>query len=166
MLQGLHLIDMQQATNLRPCDAHVICTAIQGLLITLYDCVTLIQPLSAGLRLAPGAIRLTRAWIVYNKPASPTYTHAGMLMGLGLNGEYPSSMHAAITSQACPATEQLQAHDTCMQMRTAHAQSQQPQRHDVVLCWETESQLHRPPRDCNRTLIVFQSYTMRGLCNW
>lgn len=40
----------------------------------------------AGLRLAPGAVRLTRAWIVYNKPATPTYSHAGLLMGLGLSG--------------------------------------------------------------------------------
>ncbi|KAK9796665.1 hypothetical protein WJX73_002436 [Symbiochloris irregularis] len=42
---------------------------------------------ASGLRLAPGAMRLTRAWIVFNKPPSPTYTHAGMLMGLGLSGQ-------------------------------------------------------------------------------
>ena len=29
---------------------------------------------------------MTRTWIVYNKPKEPSYTHAGMLMGLGLTG--------------------------------------------------------------------------------
>ncbi|KAK9828929.1 hypothetical protein WJX72_002853 [[Myrmecia] bisecta] len=41
---------------------------------------------AAGLRLAPGGAQLTRTWIVYNKPKQPSYTHAGMLMGLGLTG--------------------------------------------------------------------------------
>ena len=41
----------------------------------------------AGLRLAPGGTQMTRTWIVYNKPKEPSYTHAGMLMGLGLTGE-------------------------------------------------------------------------------
>jgi hypothetical protein len=41
---------------------------------------------AAGLRLVPGAAALTRAWFVYNKPKGPSYTHGGMLMGLGLTG--------------------------------------------------------------------------------
>jgi len=40
-----------------------------------------------GLRLAPGGTQMTRTWIVYNKPKEPSYTHAGMLMGLGLTGD-------------------------------------------------------------------------------
>lgn len=39
-----------------------------------------------GLQLAAGAGQTTRTWIVYNKPVVPSYTHAGMLMGLGLTG--------------------------------------------------------------------------------
>ena len=39
-----------------------------------------------GLQLAPGAGQTTRTWIVYNKPKVASYTHAGMLMGLGLTG--------------------------------------------------------------------------------
>lgn len=45
----------------------------------------------AGLRLAPGGTQLTRTWIVYNKPKEPSYTHAGMLMGLGLTGAHLAS---------------------------------------------------------------------------
>eukprot|EP00887_Chlorella_sp_A99_P005912 scaffold29.g5912.t1 len=41
---------------------------------------------AAGLRLAPGGHQLTRTWVVYNKPAEPSYTHAGLLMALGLAG--------------------------------------------------------------------------------
>ncbi|KAL3147502.1 hypothetical protein ABBQ38_014558 [Trebouxia sp. C0009 RCD-2024] len=41
---------------------------------------------AAGIRLAPGGGGLTRTWVVYNKPKTPNYTHAGMLMGLGLAG--------------------------------------------------------------------------------
>ncbi|KAK9819157.1 hypothetical protein WJX81_007920 [Elliptochloris bilobata] len=41
---------------------------------------------AAGLRLVPGGAALTRAWFVYNKPKGPSYTHGGMLMGLGLTG--------------------------------------------------------------------------------
>ena len=43
----------------------------------------------AGIRLAPGGSGLTRTWVVYNKPKTPNYTHAGMLMGLGLAGKLP-----------------------------------------------------------------------------
>ena len=45
----------------------------------------------AGLRLAPGGDQLTRTWIVYNKPTEPNYTHAGMLMALGLTGASPNA---------------------------------------------------------------------------
>lgn len=41
---------------------------------------------AAGLRLAPSGHQLTRTWIVYNKPEEPSYTHAGLLMALGLTG--------------------------------------------------------------------------------
>ncbi|EFN54660.1 hypothetical protein CHLNCDRAFT_9822, partial [Chlorella variabilis] len=41
---------------------------------------------AAGLRLAPGTHQLTRTWVVYNKPLEPSYSHAGMLMALGLTG--------------------------------------------------------------------------------
>lgn len=43
--------------------------------------------LGAGIRLVPGGVHLTRAWIVFNKPKIPNYTHAGLLMGLGLMGK-------------------------------------------------------------------------------
>ncbi|KAJ7525602.1 hypothetical protein O6H91_17G058400 [Diphasiastrum complanatum] len=39
---------------------------------------------AAGLRLAPGQTKITRTWIVYNKPDEPSYAHAGLLMSLGL----------------------------------------------------------------------------------
>ena len=41
---------------------------------------------SAALRLAPGG-KLSRTWIVYNKPPDPSYQHAGVLLGLGLTGQ-------------------------------------------------------------------------------
>ena len=41
---------------------------------------------AAGLRLAPSGGQLSRTWIVYNKPEEPSYTHAGLLMALGLTG--------------------------------------------------------------------------------
>ena len=41
---------------------------------------------SSGLSMSPGGTRLTRTWIVYNKPSQPNYTHAGTLMALGLMG--------------------------------------------------------------------------------
>ena len=40
---------------------------------------------AAGLRLASGVTNLTRTWIVYNKPNAPDYSHAGLLMALGLH---------------------------------------------------------------------------------
>ena len=39
---------------------------------------------AAGLRVSPGQTHLTRTWIVYNKPASPTPAHAGFVMALGM----------------------------------------------------------------------------------
>lgn len=36
--------------------------------------------------MSPSGTRLTRTWIVYNRPSQPNYTHAGMLMALGLTG--------------------------------------------------------------------------------
>ena len=40
---------------------------------------------AAGLRLAPGQPKISRTWIVYNKPDEPNYSHAGLLMALGLH---------------------------------------------------------------------------------
>jgi anaphase-promoting complex subunit 1 len=40
---------------------------------------------AAGLRLAPGQAKITRTWIVYNKPDDPNFSHAGLLMALGLH---------------------------------------------------------------------------------
>ncbi|CAM6122933.1 unnamed protein product [Calypogeia fissa] len=40
---------------------------------------------AAGLRLAPGQGKITRTWIVYNKPDEPSHAHAGFLMSLGLH---------------------------------------------------------------------------------
>jgi anaphase-promoting complex subunit 1 len=47
---------------------------------------------AAGLRLLPALSEngnggnIHRTWIVYNRPSEPTFSHAGMLMGLGLQG--------------------------------------------------------------------------------
>ena len=41
---------------------------------------------AAALKLAPGG-KLSRSWIVYNKPEMPSYEHAGVLFGLGLTGQ-------------------------------------------------------------------------------
>jgi hypothetical protein len=54
-----------------------------------------------GLRLAPGGDQLTRTWIVYNKPTEPNYTHAGMLMALGLTGALQPCTAHAVTSFIC-----------------------------------------------------------------
>ena len=56
---------------------------------------------AAGLRLAPGTHQLTRTWVVYNKPAEPSFTHAGMLMALGLTGHLGCTPPAAHWP-ACP----------------------------------------------------------------
>ena len=66
--------------------------------------------LPAGLRLAPGGTQLTRTWIVYNKPKEPSYTHAGMLMGLGLTGPHLASKSYVILDQGNqPTSIQLRA---------------------------------------------------------
>jgi anaphase-promoting complex subunit 1 len=41
---------------------------------------------AAALRLSLGQTAISRTWIVYNKPESANYAHAGVLMGLGLQG--------------------------------------------------------------------------------
>jgi hypothetical protein len=43
---------------------------------------------------------LTRTWIVYNKPKQPSYAHAGLLMGLGLAGEWGPPLVAALSSKS------------------------------------------------------------------
>ncbi len=63
----------------------------------------------AGLRMAPGCAHMTRTWIRYNKPKVASYTHAGMIMGLGLTGELASSPLIAPTHSPlnCAARESL-----------------------------------------------------------
>jgi len=39
---------------------------------------------AAALRLSLGRAAISRTWIVYNKPETATFQHAGVLMGLGL----------------------------------------------------------------------------------
>lgn len=41
---------------------------------------------AAGLRLQPGTVKLGRSWIMYNRPQQPHYSHAGLLLALGLHG--------------------------------------------------------------------------------
>ncbi|RDY02269.1 Anaphase-promoting complex subunit 1, partial [Mucuna pruriens] len=41
---------------------------------------------AAGLRLAPLQGRMSRTWIMYNKPEEPNSVHAGLLLALGLHG--------------------------------------------------------------------------------
>ncbi|XVE99778.1 hypothetical protein REPUB_Repub03eG0230500 [Reevesia pubescens] len=41
---------------------------------------------AAGLRLAPLQGKVSRTWIVYNKPEEPNLVHAGLLLALGLHG--------------------------------------------------------------------------------
>ncbi|KAL2665396.1 hypothetical protein AAZX31_02G241900 [Glycine max] len=41
---------------------------------------------AAGLRLAPLQGRMSRTWILYNKPEEPNSVHAGLLLALGLHG--------------------------------------------------------------------------------
>ncbi|PHT40822.1 Anaphase-promoting complex subunit 1 [Capsicum baccatum] len=42
---------------------------------------------AAGLRLAPPQGKMSRTWILYNKPEEPTVVHAGLLLSLGLHGQ-------------------------------------------------------------------------------
>ncbi|KAF3433403.1 hypothetical protein FNV43_RR24505 [Rhamnella rubrinervis] len=41
---------------------------------------------AAGLRLAPLQGKMSRTWIIYNKPEEPNAIHAGLLLALGLHG--------------------------------------------------------------------------------
>ncbi|KAM4104226.1 hypothetical protein ACJW30_06G141300 [Castanea mollissima] len=41
---------------------------------------------AAGLRLAPLQGKMSRTWIIYNKPEEPSAVHAGLLLALGLHG--------------------------------------------------------------------------------
>ncbi|KHN20837.1 Anaphase-promoting complex subunit 1 [Glycine soja] len=41
---------------------------------------------AAGLRLAPLQGRMSRTWVLYNKPEEPNSVHAGLLLALGLHG--------------------------------------------------------------------------------
>lgn len=41
---------------------------------------------AVGLRIAPNQSQMSNAWIVFNKPKTPSNSHAGFLLGLGLQG--------------------------------------------------------------------------------
>ncbi|KAF5944722.1 hypothetical protein HYC85_018799 [Camellia sinensis] len=41
---------------------------------------------ASGLRLAPLQGKMSRTWIIYNKPEEPNVVHAGLLLALGLHG--------------------------------------------------------------------------------
>lgn len=41
---------------------------------------------AGGLRLSPVQGKMSRTWIMYNKPEEPNITHAGLLLALGLHG--------------------------------------------------------------------------------
>ncbi|KAK6929487.1 Anaphase-promoting complex subunit 1, middle domain [Dillenia turbinata] len=41
---------------------------------------------AAGLKMAPLQGKMSRTWILYNKPEEPNITHAGLLLALGLHG--------------------------------------------------------------------------------
>ncbi|XP_042491370.1 anaphase-promoting complex subunit 1 isoform X2 [Macadamia integrifolia] len=41
---------------------------------------------ATGLRLAPFQGKMSRTWILYNRPEEPNVTHAGLLLALGLHG--------------------------------------------------------------------------------
>jgi anaphase-promoting complex subunit 1 len=45
---------------------------------------------AAGLRITSGQAKITSTWIVYNKPEEFSDSHAGLLMGLGLQGHLSS----------------------------------------------------------------------------
>eukprot|EP00808_Paulinella_micropora_P025174 g71415.t1 len=45
---------------------------------------------ASGLRVAPGQSQISRYWILYNQPAELTFSHAGFLFGLGLQGHLNS----------------------------------------------------------------------------
>ncbi|KAG0483614.1 hypothetical protein HPP92_011698, partial [Vanilla planifolia] len=40
---------------------------------------------AAGLKLAPFQGKMSRTWILYNKPQEPNFSHAGLLLALGLH---------------------------------------------------------------------------------
>ena len=65
-------------------------TAALGLVDGFSDWPQFSNGVAAGLRVSPGQAHLTRTWIVYNKPASPTPAHAGFLMALGMQGHLAS----------------------------------------------------------------------------
>ena len=56
---------------------------------------------AAGLRVSPIQTKITRTWIVYNRPEGQNHTHAGFLMALGLQGHLtalaPADFYAYLT---------------------------------------------------------------------
>ncbi len=66
---------------------------------------------AAGLRLTPSGHQLTRTWIVYNKPEEPSYTHAGLLMALGLTGGW--GVQAGWARWLCAMVASRSAHPSC-----------------------------------------------------
>lgn len=63
---------------------------------------------AAALRLALGQTAISRTWIVYNKPDSASYAHAGVLMGLGLQGHLKALAKTDLYSYLCQDHEATQ----------------------------------------------------------
>eukprot|EP00899_Mesostigma_viride_P028297 jgi/Mesvir1/8652/Mv02596-RA.1 len=63
---------------------------------------------AAGLRLSRGQAKIARTWIVYNRPAEPSETHAGLLMALGLQGHLSAlsapDMYPYLSQEHVPTT--------------------------------------------------------------
>lgn len=57
---------------------------------------------AAGLRVAAGPEKLSRAWIIYNKPETLTCAHAGFLLAMGLHGHLNSLVKTDIYSYLNP----------------------------------------------------------------
>jgi anaphase-promoting complex subunit 1 len=67
---------------------------------------------AAGLRLAErGQAALTRTWVLYNRPAEPSASHAGMLLALGLAGHLaalaPGDLYRYLSAEHAPTTAAL-----------------------------------------------------------
>jgi anaphase-promoting complex subunit 1 len=63
---------------------------------------------AAALRLAHGQTAISRTWIVYNKPETANHAHAGVLMGLGLQGHLKALAKTDLYSYLCQDHEATQ----------------------------------------------------------
>jgi len=63
---------------------------------------------ATALRLCLGQTNISRTWIVYNKPETANYAHAGVLMGLGLQGHLKALAKTDLYSYLCQDHEPTQ----------------------------------------------------------